>query len=712
MKEYEPGDNILDDWTLAKTLGKGSYGSVYQIERSIPGKKDKEKAALKVMSIPHNPEDIEDLENQGYDKETIATYFRNQLDSIIREYAIMLDLKGHTNIIYCDDVKWTPHEDGIGWNIYIKMELLRPLRDVLGTQYREETVVRLAMDICKALSRCKENGIIHRDVKPQNILVSESGDYKLGDFGVAKVSEKTTAGTITGTYEYMAPEVFRGLKYNATADIYSLGIVMYWLMNNKRTPFMPQPPQIPSTSQIEVARTKRFSGEHIPAPVHGGAALKEIVLKACAYDPSDRYQSADDMLAALQALNPQNDGTFTSSGEKADSGETLTRETTVRSEDQATVLTQYIQETVIEKKQKSKRKPVWLMGLVAILAIVLCVGLMALRKPNMEEQLQTVIETTAETLQTEAVESETTASVSTLPVETVPITEPEDNRWVSNVLKADTIGSEITPVYNSRIKKKQIVSVTFVDSLDSAPMSSWDVSEGKDGSVMAWVNGNGQEYDLFIGAEGGINGISSGKNLFKHYSNLKKVSFNENFHLEETESIRGMFSQCKSLTTVDLNNLKTTSVRDMGEMFQECESLTLLDLSNWDVANVQKMDAMFKGCKALTDVDFGEWNSASVETLSSMFLGCEALTSIDLSAFETEAVKDMSSMFESCAALSDVNLSSFNTVNTTSMRRMFVECPKINDMDLSNFDFTNVSKHDYFMDNEKTVNGEPWKNLF
>ena len=381
-------------------------------------------------------------------------------------------------------------------------------------------------------------------------------------------------------------------------------------------------------------------------------------------------------------------------------------------EDQETVLTQYVQETVIEETQAPKRKTVWLIGIVSVLVVGMCAVLMALREPNMEEQLQVVAETTVETLQTEVAVNKTIDSESTLPVETVPMTEQEDNRWVSNVLKADTIGSEFTPVYNSRIKKKQIVSVTFVDSLDSAPMSIWDVSEGKDGSVMAWVNGNGQDYDLFIGAEGGINGISSGKNLFKHYSNLKTVNFNGDFHLEETESIRGMFSKCKSLTTVDLNNLKTVSVTDMGEMFQECESLTLLDLSGWDVANVQKMDAMFKGCKALTGIDFGEWDSASVETLSSMFFGCEALTALDLSVFETASVKDMSSMFESCTALIDVDLSSFNTVNTTSMRRMFVECPKLNDMDLRNFDFTNVSKHDYFMDNEKTVNGEPWKNLF
>lgn len=705
-------------WNVVKTLGKGSYGSVYQIERTIPGKATSEQAALKVMSVPHSQEDIEDLENQGYDKETITAYYRKQLDEILREYSIMLDLKGHTNIIYCDEVKWIPHDDGIGWDIYIRMELLSPLRDVIGAGYQEKTVVRLGIDICKALCRCQQNGIIHRDVKPQNILVSRSGDYKLGDFGVAKVSEKTTAGTITGTYEYMAPEVFRGLKYNACADIYSLGMVLYWLMNNKRTPFMPQPPHIPSVSQVETARAKRFSGETIPDPVHGSKELKQIVLKACAYDAKDRFQSADELLEALQSLNPTEewDEPVTPVAEAADP------EHTVLAAGETTVLAENEPETILEMQSAPKKKSAGRLIVLFALVILVAVAFFTFTSRSGEAQLsvsksatepaalpvmnETVYETVSETQMPEPV-VETTAPV-TVPAET----EPEDTRWTTNVLAQDTVGSDITPVYKSRIRKNQIVTVTFVDTLAAAPMSSWDVSEAGDGSVLAWVTGNGKEYDLYIGAEGGINGSAATKDLFKHYTNLTTIAFDGNYHLEEAESMRGMLYQCKSLASVDLHSLDTKNVSDMGEVFYGCESLRSLDLSSWNVSNVHKMDGMLKGCRNLSEIFFGTWESGMAEDMNSMFFGCAALKQLDLASFETAAVKDMSCMFEGCTELTNVNLSSFVTSNTTSMRRMFVDCPNLEEVQLQNFDFANVVQYDYFMDKDKTVNGAAWQRLF
>lgn len=697
------------DWTVTKRLGQGSYGAVYQIERKIPGKKDAEKAALKVMSIPKSNEDIEDLENQGYDRETISTYYRKQLDEIIREYSIMLDLKGHTNIIYCDEVKWTPHEDGIGWDVYIRMELLSPLRDVSGRVYDEKKVVQLGVDICRALSRCQQNGIIHRDVKPQNILVSSSGDYKLGDFGVAKVSEKTTAGTITGTYEYMAPEVFQGLKYNATADIYSLGIVLYWLMNNKRTPFMPQPPQIPSVSQTEAARAKRFSGEEIPDPVHGSAELKKIVKKACAFAPGDRFSSADQMLEELLSIEPAEQSCENVYSQQ----ETLDPERTILPDFQETILTESSQETLltVEKKEKDKRTRPVLWGIVGVALALGAVFLGTFRGAN-DHAVAAEPKTTVETILLETTLTGPAIEEATVPSVTIVEAEPEDHRWRENILSSDTIGSDATSVYRSRVSKSQIVSVTFVDSLDAAPMSSWDVSANKDGSVMAWVNGNGSEYDLFIGADGGINGVDSACNLFRHYTRLKAVHFNGNYHLEETESIRGMFRECQSLTSVDTANVNTSSVLDMGQLFQDCESLEHLDLSSWDVSQVQQMDAMFKNCRQLNKINFGEWDSSKALTLKEMFLGCENMTQADLSAFETYAVTDMSSMFEGCKSLVTVDLHSFSTEAAESMGSMFYGCTNLNDVDLRSFDFTNVRKYHYFMDENKTVNGKPWQELF
>ena len=228
--------------------------------------------------------------------------FQGYLEDIIREYSLMVDMKGHSNVVYCDDFRYVQHEDGIGWDIYIKMEMLTPLTKALGKEIDERQVMDLGIDICSALVMCRERNIVHRDIKPQNIFVSKDGTYKLGDFGIAKTAERTTSGTKIGTYKYMAPEVYNNQPYGAGADIYSLGLLMYWMLNERRTPFLPLPPQVPSSSMEDEARNRRFLGEEIPAPAHGSEELKQIVLKACAYDPKERYASAADMRDALLRL--------------------------------------------------------------------------------------------------------------------------------------------------------------------------------------------------------------------------------------------------------------------------------------------------------------------------------------------------------------------------------------------------------------------------
>ena len=224
------------------------------------------------------------------------------MQSIVNEYSLMRKMKGCANIVDCDDVRFVQHEDGLGWNVYIKMELLTPLADALPQDVPEETVIHIAADLCRALELCRRYDIIHRDIKPQNIFVSQFQDYKLGDFGIAKTVEKTCGGTKIGTYKYMAPEVYKSQPYGAAADQYSLGMVLYWLLNERRLPFLPLPPARMTASLEEQARQRRFSGEPLPAPAHGSPELQAIVLRACAYDPKDRFASAADMLAALRAL--------------------------------------------------------------------------------------------------------------------------------------------------------------------------------------------------------------------------------------------------------------------------------------------------------------------------------------------------------------------------------------------------------------------------
>lgn len=287
-------------WEVVRVIGNGSFGSVYEIQRNTFG--NIESAALKVISIPQSKSDIEELYNDGYDDASITARFNSYLEDIVKEYSLMVEMKGHTNVVYCDDFRYVQHDDGIGWDIYIKMELLTALTKVLGKEISEEQTIKLGIDICNALVLCKSRNIVHRDIKPQNIFVSKDGNYKLGDFGIAKTAERTTSGTKVGTYKYMAPEVYNNQPYGAGADIYSLGLVLYWMLNERRTPFLPLPPQVPTTSLEDEARRRRFSGEPLPEPVHGSAELKRIVLKACAYDPKERYAAAADMLADLRAL--------------------------------------------------------------------------------------------------------------------------------------------------------------------------------------------------------------------------------------------------------------------------------------------------------------------------------------------------------------------------------------------------------------------------
>lgn len=289
------------DWETVRLIGRGSFGTVYEIQRKLVDE-DTESAALKVITIPQNPGDVEEMYSEGYDDESITATFNSHLKSIVAEYSLMRKMDGSANIVNCKDIRYIQHDDGIGWDIYIRMELLTPLMKALPVDADEATVIKIGKDICNALVLCKKHEIVHRDIKPQNIFVSPNGDYKLGDFGIAKTVEKTMGGTKIGTYKYMAPEVYNNQPYGSAADIYSLGLVLYWLLNERRMPFMPLPPAKPKAGQDEESRHRRLSGEKLPEPAHGSAVLKQIVLKACAYDPKDRYSSAAAMLEDLNKL--------------------------------------------------------------------------------------------------------------------------------------------------------------------------------------------------------------------------------------------------------------------------------------------------------------------------------------------------------------------------------------------------------------------------
>lgn len=295
--EFWPG------WETVRVIGTGGFGKVYEIRKKEDESGGNYVSALKVISIPQDRDEISNYFDEGYNEESIDSIFTNQVKEIVSEFELMAQFKGTSNIVSYEDHKIIPHENEHGYDILIKMELLTSLPSYYNQRgMTERDVVNLAKDMCTALEMCQKKKIIHRDIKPQNIFINEFGNYKLGDFGIAKNMEGTMSGTRIGTFNYIAPEVYKDQPYNATVDIYSLGLVLYWLLNERRGPFLPLGPTVTTSVQKSDALSKRMSGESLPAPKYGSKRLKEIVLKACAYDSKDRFQSASEMAEALSKL--------------------------------------------------------------------------------------------------------------------------------------------------------------------------------------------------------------------------------------------------------------------------------------------------------------------------------------------------------------------------------------------------------------------------
>lgn len=210
---------------------------------------------------------------------------------------MMSQMQGHTNIVNYQNHEVQPHTDGFGWDILIQMELLTSLSKYTASHaITLRDVVNVGIGVCHALERCQKLHIIHRDIKPDNIFVSDQGDFKLGDFGIARTAERTMSGmSRKGTYTYMAPEIYSGRAYSDSVDLYSLGLVLYRLLNNNRGPFMPPYPDKIQYKDQEQALIRRMRGEPLPMPGHNQGRLAEIVLKACSFDPKDRYASPKEM---------------------------------------------------------------------------------------------------------------------------------------------------------------------------------------------------------------------------------------------------------------------------------------------------------------------------------------------------------------------------------------------------------------------------------
>ncbi|MGN0486544.1 MAG: protein kinase [Acutalibacteraceae bacterium] len=295
-------EKVWPEWRVEKEIGRGSFAAVYRCVKEENGAK--EYCAVKVISVPQDGYGTDEVRTENMSEEETKIYYKEIADDLVKEIEILRALKGTENIVEIYDAKVVEKEKAVGWTIYIRMELLTDLNTYMcDKKLSEDEIIKLGTDLSRGLAVCHKAKIIHRDIKPENIFVDDRGNFKLGDFGVARQLEKTQCSvSVKGTYNYMSPEVYAGKKCDGKSDMYSLALVMYKLLNHNRLPFLDPNKQIVRFSERQAAFKRRIKGEKLP-PIAGiSDELNAVILQACAFKSADRQKNIEEFAKELELI--------------------------------------------------------------------------------------------------------------------------------------------------------------------------------------------------------------------------------------------------------------------------------------------------------------------------------------------------------------------------------------------------------------------------
>lgn len=263
----------LGKWVIFKELGRGGMGRVFLAQEEIGGRQ----AAIKVLGA-ELAQEVGFLQRFQREIETLST-----LDhpGIVRFYE-----SGFENGLYFYAMEYV---EGQSLEEVLKEQGKLPWQDVLD----------IALQICPALRHVHDHGIIHRDIKPPNILRSVTGQIKLTDFGIAKVfasQHLTSTGGVVGTAEYLSPEQTMGKPVSKRSDLYSLGVVLYFLLTGR--------PPFEGSTFVELLHKHRYGQFDKPSKlVHGlPYELDELVCQLLEKEPAKRPPDCLVLGRQLEAL--------------------------------------------------------------------------------------------------------------------------------------------------------------------------------------------------------------------------------------------------------------------------------------------------------------------------------------------------------------------------------------------------------------------------
>jgi len=259
-------------YEIIQELGKGGMGVVYQahdpqIDRPV---------ALKVLR-----------EDRVVSEDFVSRFFKE---------AKFIGRLSHPNIVTVYDVG---RDHG---TIYIAMEYLQgqPFNEVIRSgRLSVEKIIDIALQVANALGYAHEKGIVHRDIKPSNIILTDEGNVKLTDFGIARAedsnaAQQTQAGVILGTPFYMSPEQVMGKRVDGRSDLFSLGVILYELIVGRK----------PFEGDHFTAIFRAITDDIPVAPLKIDASipqsLSDLIMKALSKNPNERFQTSKEMGDALK----------------------------------------------------------------------------------------------------------------------------------------------------------------------------------------------------------------------------------------------------------------------------------------------------------------------------------------------------------------------------------------------------------------------------
>lgn len=326
LKEfYKLFPDLWEGYEVGEPLGSGSFGDVYELKKA-DSKESVTEAMKEILVPPLSAGGIEEAFFQGLDASGAKYYYEGMKKKALDEVEILKRFSDCPNIVRILDytVRELPEDaEEFGWVVFVRMELLMPFKTkLLQDKITLPEIIKLVEDLCIALEACHREEILHRDIKPENIFYSPvSKSFKLGDFGIAcYMSRLTEEKGLPGTLTHMAPEVYRGEKFDYAADLYAVGMILYKLLNENRVPFLPDYPEIYSPVMRNQAIQRRLRGEEVLLPsivrkykenlvidtsgVSGQAVteLAKIAAKAIAANRDDRYHSPEELKQVLLIL--------------------------------------------------------------------------------------------------------------------------------------------------------------------------------------------------------------------------------------------------------------------------------------------------------------------------------------------------------------------------------------------------------------------------